>query len=409
MPETMSDSELSIEVYGTKAFLRPVQRQELERSIAGIEERLAEPILLEITGGDRDALEKQLVKERGMLERGMPPQLNITEQRRIYKKMQKCEDIIVNGLPTFTMMERGRPQDVDHHVAHENAPHRDEDGKYTTKRVIQAWKNYRLTLDPHSIEPNYLSIASLRTDTVRGNPALFRKNYDHIRFRELIEENLANQLDEETYFTFCGLKALDWSEATILRKLDWTQKMYDVAMERMRNDMLSKALQEQHEDERISEDVEDGAHVESAINNGCEKAVSQQEVAMSEQVKRGPRRVSGAILQKSAEPRVQIEPGWPKSELVKYGIGVGEFCKAWGQKSSTLYYKFVKDGQWVERHLKTARAALAKLIKERNSEPAGVTESYEGEPELAYDSTEPVSGSTAFLRAFGTKIGGKPV
>lgn len=370
MPEMLSERELTIEEYGKQNFLRPVQRQELERSIAGIEERLAQPILLEIVGGDRDALEKQLIKEREMLTRGTPPRLDAAGQRRVYKKMQKCEDIIVNGLPTFTMMERGRPADVDHYVAHENAPHRDEDGKYTTKRAIQAWKNYRLTLDPHSIEPNFLSIASLRTDTVRGNPALFRKNYDHIKFREYIEDTLADQLDDETYFTFCGLKALEWAEATICRKLDWTQKLYDVAMGRWRVDMGKRELPATHE-QRAESNPDFDSNIEMEVS----------EIAALAPVKHGPNRTFGAY-----EPRVQIEPGWPRGELDKYNISVTEFCKEWGQKSNTLFYKFARDGQWVERHLLTARAALVRLAKKRHGEPT----SGDGEPELAYDSTEPV-------------------
>ena len=365
MSETLSEQQLSIEDYGKHSFLRPVQRQELERSIAGIKERLAEPILLEIAGGDRDALAKQLVKEQAMLVRGTPPQLDMAGQRRIYKKMQKCEEIIVNGLPTFTMMERGRPQDVDHHVAHENAPHRDEDGKYTTKRAIQAWKNYRLTLDNQSIEPNFLSIASLRTDTVRGNPAAFRKNYDHIRFREYIEEGLAEQLDDETYFQFCGLKTLDWSEATIKRKFDWTQKMYDVAMERFCTEMgvsHSPANMPQHAEPHQSETAYDSTEsVETTV-----PIVPALSPVLAQATKK-PR--TGMLLHTAYEPRVQIEPGWPEEELRKYNIGVTEFCQAWGQKSNTLYYAFKKEGQWVERHLKTARAALETLKKARSAEP----------------------------------------
>ena len=41
MPVTLAEKELSIEEYGKKGFLRPVQRQELERSIAGIKVREA--------------------------------------------------------------------------------------------------------------------------------------------------------------------------------------------------------------------------------------------------------------------------------------------------------------------------------------------------------------------------------
>mgnify|MGYP001566107895 FL=1 len=379
MVDMPSDRELSIEEYGKKTFLRPVQRQELERSIAGMEDRLTQPMLLEITGGDRAALEKQLVKERGMLARGTPAQLDMTRQRRIYKKMQKCEDIIVNGLPTFTMMERGRPQDVDHHVAHENAKHRDEDGHYTTKRAIQAWKNYRLTLDPNSVEPNYLTIASLRTDHVRGNPALFRQNFDHIRFKELVEESV-NQVDDESYYLFCGLKMLDWAEKTIRRKLDWTQGMYDAAMERWRSDMQRVGLQQQADDE-----VESADTVESEDEVEPEPVISSHAVPEKRDLRH---HTPGRLLQTLKEPRVQISRGWPKNELLKYGIGVGEFCKEWGHSSNTLYYKFTKNGLWVERHLKTARIALAKLIKKHQGEP-GIDEV--PEPALVYESIEPVA------------------
>lgn len=396
MGETLSDRELSIEEYGKKGFLRPVQRQELERSIAGIEERLAQPILLEITGGDRGALEKQLVKERAMLERGIPPQLDVGGQRRVYAKMKKCEDIIVSGLPTFTMMERGRPQDVDHHVSHENVPHHDEDGRYTTKRAIQAWKNYRLTLDPNSIEPNFLSIASLRTDTVRGNPALFRKNYDHIRFRELIEDNLADRLDEETYFTFCGLKALDWTEATICRKLDWTQKMYDVAMERMRNDMHQVSINYNEQNETASGETLSVLNLECSEDDmtvgkdtaATEATEGRNQQKVTQPVKRGPHRTPGAILRQSGEPRVQIEPGWPREELRDLGISIQNFCREW-KVQSNLFHKFTKNGLWVERHLKTARATLNRL--RRKYDRASAEPAQNGEPALTYDSTEPVA------------------
>ena len=323
--------------------------------------------------------------------------------------MQKCEEMIVSGLPTFTMMNRGRPQDVDHFVAHENAPHRDEDGTYTTKRAIQAWKNYRLTLDPRSIEPNFLSVASLRTDTVRGNPELFRKNYDHIRFREYIEDNLAEQLDDETYYQFCGLKTLDWSEANIRRKFDWTQKMYDVALERFCTEMgvgkQPEALDTRvyaPEMERSAQDAASAAiEVLPVVSSNVNVVSSNVNAVKSHIYQQGqPHRTAGRILQSAHEPRVKIEPGWPKGELLKYGISVGEFCKEWSRQSeklsssgaNSLYYKFAKTGQWVERHLKTAQAALVQLKKNHHLEPVGYTGNTE--PELEHDSTEPVGVGT---------------
>ncbi len=379
MTETLSERELSIEEYGKRSILRSVQRQELERSIVGIEERLAQPILLEMTGGDKAALEQQLVKEREMLARGTPPHLDAAGQRRVYTKMQKCEDIIVNGLPTFTMMERGRPADIDHHVAHENARHHDEDGHYSTKRAILAWKNYRLTLDPHSIEPNFLSIASLRTDTVRGNPTLFRKNYDHIKFREYIEENLAEQFDDETYFLFCGLKVLEWAEVTICRKLDWTQKMYDAALARWQKDVIKLNPQSSN---GMSQ------HDRGEDKNALPEPEEVERAEMAPSGKRGPHRTPGGILAKSYEPRVQIEPGWPRQELKDLDVSIQTFCREW-RCSPTLFHKFARDGKWVERHLHTARATLARLQKKRRLEPAPPRVS--GEPELVYDSTEPVA------------------
>lgn len=396
MSETISERELSIEEYGKRSFLRPVQRQELERSISGIEERLAQPILLEMAGGDASALQKQLRKEQAMLDGGTPPKLDNAGQRRVYAKMHKCEDIILNGLPTFTMMDRGRPQDVDHHVSHENASHRDNDGKYTTKRAIQAWKNYRLTLDPNSIEPNFLSIASLRTDTMRGNPGLFRKNYDHVRFREFIEESLTNELDDETYFLFCGLKALDWAEATIRLKFDWTQKMYDGAMERWRTDMGQGHLlaPDMGDDARHSTAEPDAVQDKLAHGSGGSAVELIESVTRAEHTADEPESPKAAIWRGDGprpHPRVQIAKGWPRNELRDLGITNGEFCKEWGMSGPQLQ-KYSRTGEWSTHNLKTARAALARLKVKYDVESAEPVEpAISTEPALVYDSAEPVA------------------
>ena len=340
---TLTDKELSIEEYGKRSLLRPAQRQELERSVADIRERLSNPVVLELTGGDPATLEKQLAREEQMLVQGSPPTLTQSQATKMIAKLKKCEALITNGMPTFSMMERGRPSDVDHHVAHENARWQDEDGQYTTKRAILARQNYLLTLAPSSLEPNLLSVATLRTDTVRGDPAKFRTNWDAVRWRETMEDEMQAAIDDEKYLLFCGLKAMQWADVTIRQKLDWDLATFDRAMERWREDP------EMHPQ---------GTNAPSTPN--------------------GQRTDTDALPLVSPDPggvpavpfveRIQAPEGWPRKELETLGVSQYKFLKQC-QFSHASFSRWSESGQWPPERYETAMAALAELRRSQALEP----------------------------------------
>lgn len=356
MAETLTDRDLSIEEYGKRAFLRPQQRQELELSVASIQKRLADPVVLELTGGDAGALEKQLHREQQILARGTPPPLTESQTKKMVNKLKKCEDLITNGMPTYSMMERGRPSDVDHHVAHENARWQDEDGSYTTKRAILARQNYLLTLAPHSIEPNLLSMTVLRTDTVRGDPAKFRTNWDHIRWRQTMEEEIAAVIGDDEYLLFGGLKALGWSEATIRRKLDWPQSTYDLAMERWRQDPDMHPQAGGAADGPI-------AAADPALTSLAQAPEDTPSLPTT------PPSPGGTPAVPFVE-RITVAEQWPRDELEAMGVSLTKFLKQC-QFSHGSYTRWTQQGQWPVERYETAKAALAELRRTHGLEPDG--------------------------------------
>ena len=396
-----TDAELSIENFGKKSFLRPQQRSELEFSIRNTEERLTRPDIMEMAGGDPATLEKQLVREKHMLEEGTPPDYDGSSLNKIAQKVKKCDSILTNGMPTHTMMERGRPSDVMHFDAHMNARHSDvQDGSFTTKRADLARKNYLIALEaksPTALDINFLSHGILRTDTVRGNPEIFRKNYDLTAWREAVEAELASQIDEDTYLLFCGLKSLEWSDVNIRRKLDWSIQTLDIYMTRWREDQAFKNNGiSTHEYQMPDEETEEpsvsgsGSVVPARLADAL-KFILPDDTERPQRAKKPPVEplMPPPKMGRWNGPHTQMPVGWPKDDLQALGISVSHFWKDLGEKPTTLtsWYKYTRTGRWPEARCVKAQRLLEKYRKQRDSEPASA------EPEIR-EHPEPVGTIT---------------
>ena len=385
-----TESEISIENFGGRTFLRPMQRQELEYSIRDAEDRLQRPDILEMAGGDPATLQKQLQREKRMLDEGTPPDYDGPTLNKLVKKLEKCDRILTNGMPTHTMMERGRPADVMHFDAHMNHRHADaEDGVYTTKRADLARKNYIIALEgktPSSLDTSFLSHGILRTDTVRGNPELFRKNYDFTAWRESVEADLAGQLDEEEYLFFCGLKALEWADINIRRKLDWSIQTFDLAMARWRSEQNGKAMGTAH---GVVDEPEEYA--------GDEAPITFSEPLTAKVRKGDPEPLPRVKTGRYAAPRIQVEPGWPEDKLKELGVTLRQFLmRVTGNREiGQVGYGWIRTGDWpVEKH-NQAIAVLRKLQGTENLTKARERKRGGGEPGDALDaSLEPAQPET---------------
>ena len=387
MPVHATDVEISIENFGKKSFLRPQQRSELEFSIRSTEERLTRPDILEMAGGDPATLEKQLVREKRMLEEGTPPDYDGPSLNKIAQKVKKCEGILTNGMPTHTMMERGRPGDIMHFDAHMNARHSDvHDGSFTTKRADLARKNYLIALEtksPTSLDVNFLSHGILRTDTVRGNPEIFRKNYDLTAWREAVEEELASRIDEETYLLFTGLKALEWSDVNIRRKFDWSVSTFDIYMARWREEQMVKKNGTAPHEYPVPDEEEMEAEKDEETETRAVPVFTRAKKPSVVPVMPPPK------IGRWHGPHTQMPVGWPREELKALGIPVLQFWKDLGEKKTNTmsFYKFAKSGLWPEERCALAKRLLGKYHRQRDLEPVNT------EPELR-EYAEPVGTST---------------
>ena len=231
MPTTATAEELTVDSLAEKRYLRVGQRQELEQSTQDIRAALQNP--------DREALidpgtlHKQLRDFDKMLASGTPPEYDGSSKNKVNRIRVHLEEQLQNGMLTFTEMERGRPDDVDKYHAYH---------KVNTKLSL-AWKNCCIILDRNNGEYNFLSISRLRTDTVRGDPRAFKKNWDNIAWNKIIEEDLERDLGDEAYLEFLELKVVEWAKPNICKKLQWTPEMYEAAMQRLRDSKGSNGHQ----------------------------------------------------------------------------------------------------------------------------------------------------------------------
>lgn len=223
-------------------YLRPAQRRKLKASIDSLESMLQNAPTLESVHGiaiNREAAQESLSRDKKMLEDGTPPDYPTPIKNRLFKVMQTLESSIREQMPTQDMMEKPIPANIDWHIAHSEQ----------NLHKILAWKSIRRILDPHNDGPNFTNLDILRTNTQpKGDPRLYWKGFDPIKWSEEMLDELGSEIDESDYRRFLELKLFDWSERNIRRELDWTKEQYQVAQQRLHSRPSLTAEEEEEED-----------------------------------------------------------------------------------------------------------------------------------------------------------------
>lgn len=387
MPEHIPDSELTVDSLAKKTYLRIDQRRDLEQGIRAAKERLEQPMLLELTGGDPDMVRKQLARENAMLDEGTPPQLSSTQTARICRLEQHLRDQIMHAMPTFTMMERARPTDIDHHVAWEREH----------KRRVLAWKTCLLMLDPHNTEPNFLSIARLRSDTVKGDPRRYTQNFDQIKWEEVIEDDLIRDLDDGAYQTFLEYKLLGWSKPSIYKAMAWTPAIYEAAMERLRRSHHAGQEAEQADDEK--EQLPDGGKEDKQDDELTPETETSQEDATQRSARPTTASNKNGRVYINPNPgtlRIKKPKHWLRDTLKRHGQTIEQFTK------ETLSYKYpqtLRDqdskGSWTPHFHTKVELGLEQLAQAEpatEAEPATTTPS----PAVVWPARPPQSRTAPF-------------
>jgi hypothetical protein len=348
LPDHVPESHLTVEHLAKATYLRPDQRGDLQRSIAEQQERLANPVVFEMAGGDPETVRQQVAKEQAMLAHGTPPQLPSVQLAKVRRLEQHLREQITHALPTYGMMERGRPTDIDHHVAWE---------REHKKRVL-AWKACLQILDPGNTEPNFLSVARLRGDTVRGDPRRYTQNFDQIKWDEVIEDDLIRDMDDSAYHHFLELKLLNWSKPNICKELSWSPKMYEAAMERLR---------QSHQGARTADEDED----DPELNYGAEDAEDDEALQITLPGTEAVREAASHPTRFQPAERVQKPAGWFAEALRELGMSRYKFCKESGLSDSQLRHSDL-DGRWTRGVLEKAETTIEALKK--HAEPAQTAE-----------------------------------
>ena len=236
MPETAVLETLDVEALSRKTFLRPHQREELQREIQTLEWALkghsmhdGRPMphfATDADPADPEVLQESLERNQSMLQRHDPLAVNVDPmvKNRLYRLMRDLEGKIQADMPSYEMMERPTPVNVDWHMAWEK----------THKKNVLAWKAIRRILEPNNTEPNFTNVELLRrSEHPKGDPRKYWQHFEEISFSERVEEEI-NQLSDEQYLEFLKLKALEWSAVTICKQLGWHRETYELAMARLR-------------------------------------------------------------------------------------------------------------------------------------------------------------------------------
>jgi hypothetical protein len=251
MPEsdatTLSPREqAAVAEYSKKAYLKPLQRQELKRNVEAAEYMLAHQGSLEGVGlaPDYDLAQRNLERDKQMLASGTPPELPVSERNFLFKLQNKLQTMITWDMPTHDQMQRDTAANVDFHMGH----------MATHKLNIPAWKNIRMTLDRDNDGVNFTNMEILRTNTPpKGDPRRYWRGFENVSWEAETSAELASQIDDESYLKFLEMKLKNWSVATICRELSWDKAHHEAAMTRFRD--AAQAAEEAEKEEQWADDL----------------------------------------------------------------------------------------------------------------------------------------------------------
>src|SRR6266851_1456342 len=329
---TLTEHDLSVGELAKKAYFNVDQRKELELSIDTTQTMLNETRAGRVQG-EVEAMEKHLLRERQMLATGTPPQLDTQTKNKVFRKVQELETKFTHALPTYEQMQIPSPNHIDWHVAWERQHQQD----------VLAWKTGLLMLDPDNSEPNFRNIARLRGNKIAGtDPRKYWQGFEAIKFaqteQQILEDMIAT-MDDAAYMSFLQLKSANWSKKNILRKLDWSEPMYEAAESR-----YEQAIR------KLSED-EDSPTPRAAIL----PELDVEEVEETEVVE-------------------EVEKGWPIPLIKSYGLSVNKFVGL-AKINPGRFYNPTKTQKWPVDVKKKIEKTLQSLQKhQEETEPVAVTE-----------------------------------
>src|SRR5712691_7388145 len=101
---SLTDRDLSVGELAKKSYLNFDQRQELEKSIEATDTMLNETRAGRVEG-DVEAMEKQLSREKHMLDSGSVPTLDTQDKNKVFGKVKELEAKFTHALPTYEQMQ----------------------------------------------------------------------------------------------------------------------------------------------------------------------------------------------------------------------------------------------------------------------------------------------------------------
>lgn len=284
----------------TRAYLKPAQRQQLEHGVQMAEETIrAQGQILNGRDVNVDAVQRNMAKDRQMLDAGTPPDYPGGIKNRLFHNMRALEKKLKYDMPTLDEMERPIPANVDKHMAWERVH----------KSDILAWKAIRRILSPLNAEVNFTNIETLRSNTPsKGDPRRYWEKFGNIQWEEDLEEELLYQLSDEDYLKFLEMRVLNWSEASIRRGLSWDKKQYAAAVERFR-----RSSQVTDADAQAQFDLDDSEPPEE----GDEPEPSEEEEEDEPEPSEGDDADEGEEV---PEITAGSESKWPLEEMQRRGL-----------------------------------------------------------------------------------------
>lgn len=239
-----------------KTFLRPRQVNDLKNSIEQMEGLIKESQNLSAIyglGANREMAEKCLQSDQKMLDNGTPQDYAGGVKNALFKRLDVLEEEIKHEMPTFEMMERPLPTNVDWHIAWERR----------NKEKILAWKAIRRVLDPMNDNPNFTNVEILRSHTPpKGDPRKYWQGFDTTRWKDDITEDMLETIDDEQYLRFLELRAVNWSKKSIMKQLTITEKQFELCHERFLRVMEKKPTVAQPQEDSPSKIARDESVVD---------------------------------------------------------------------------------------------------------------------------------------------------
>lgn len=274
----MAQYPVNILALAKRTYLKPAQRDSLRRSIRQQESMLhlaqSPDLSAALPGGtavDVDVLRQNLSRDQEALDRGTPPELSQTQQRKLFAALRQLKEEFTHGMPSVEQMERPTAQNIDAYM-HWSAEH---------KNRVLAYKTIVRMLQPDNDEPNLTNIERYRpTQPSYVSFEDYWKNFPD--FEQDIQDEMAT-VDATTVHEVALYYTAGWAEANILRKLAITKDQYRLALQQIKR--RAENL-EDLDDPLTFAPLDTTENAPDAIWEAMERAPVVEEMRIAEQAKR---------------------------------------------------------------------------------------------------------------------------